>query len=144
GQFAYAEAVDHYERALQLLELGRSTDEHFQVQLMLGLGDTSWRAGEFEKAKEVFRKIAGIARQQKDAALLARAALGFGGPFASFNIFGLDEELIGLLREALALFPTEDSPVRARLIAGFAEAQHHTLDKAKLTTLAHEAIEMAR
>lgn len=144
AQLAYAEAVAHYERALQALDLKRPLDEQTRSELLLALGESCWKAGEFDKAREAFRTVARIAREQNDVDLLARAALGFGGPFSNFNLFGVEEELITLLRQTLEVFPESDSLVPARLLARLAAALHHTESKPKLVSLAHAAIDMAR
>jgi class 3 adenylate cyclase len=143
-QVAHAEAVAHYERALQLFELGTVVGEDRRIRLLLSLGENGWKAGEFDKARAAFRTVARAAAARRDPDLLARAALGFGGPFSNFNIFALEEELIGLLRQALELFPEEDSSIRARLLARLAGALHHTESKPQLVSLAHQAIDMAR
>lgn len=127
---AYEEAARHYERALELAErrppnrraFGASSERSATVALLLPAGENLWRAGEFPRARDAFRRAAALARTAGDPALLARAALGFGGDFRGYDVLMGDPELIDLLEEALARQPSATSALRGRVMARLAIA----------------------
>src|SRR5439155_21128283 len=49
---AYEDAVAHYQRALQVMELKESVDERTRIELFLALGAAQARAGEASRARE--------------------------------------------------------------------------------------------
>ncbi len=126
--FAYEEAVLHYERALQLCELSAPIDERQPCELLLGLGENQWRAGDIDRARATFQQAALAARGLHSAELLARAALGYGGEFRGFDLGVVEPTLIELLEEALQQVGSADSGWRARLLARLAVALYHVPD----------------
>src|SRR6185369_515355 len=84
---AYEEAAGHYARAIELLERGRVAVRGRESwrdaidELRFQLGENLWKSGEFDEAKDAFRRVAESARDARSATRLARAALGFGGGF---------------------------------------------------------------
>jgi tetratricopeptide (TPR) repeat protein len=117
AQYAWEEAADHYQRALQALELGATPDEAQRCELLLGLGEAQHNAGQEQAAAESYRKAAAVARELKDPDWLARAAIGF--EMASYEIFGntdLRKEALALLDEALAALGDEESVLRVRAL----------------------------
>ncbi len=110
-QFAYEDAAQHYERALNGLAL-RGGDDRHRCELLLSLGTSRWSAGEYVQAKEAFRSAANLAEELGLSRELARAALGYGGPMA-FRAGVQDTVLIALLERALTALPNEDSALRA-------------------------------
>jgi predicted ATPase len=61
---AYEEAVGHYQRALQLLELTEPNATR-RCALLLALGDAQLKAGEARNARDSFRQVAALAKIQK-------------------------------------------------------------------------------
>jgi len=128
--FAYEEAALHYERALELGERrpvpssespeGRADT----ATLLLELGENRSRSGDPTRARTAFRRAIALARTRQDAALLGRAALGFGGQFRGVDVLTVDPELVALLEEALALLPSRASVLRGQLMARLAIALH--------------------
>ena len=116
---AYEEAVAHYERSLQVMELRRPGDAE-RCALLLALGDALWQAGESQRARETFVHAAQIARALGAAGLLAQAALGLGNVRAETGV--IDQVLVGLLDEALTALGAGDSALRARVMARLAMA----------------------
>ena len=51
---AYEEAANHYDRALQVLEMKESGDDLARCELLLGLGAAQFRSGDNEGGKETF------------------------------------------------------------------------------------------
>ena len=141
---AYEEAVNHYETALQALELRDVTDEAERCELLLTLGWAQWRTVDPDGARGTFLKTADLARRMKQPELLARAALGFGGSFHPLMLQGLlDKTVIALLEEALAAAGEEDSALRAQLLARLATAQPSGAGGLS-ASLSQQAVDMAR
>ena len=138
AQLAHEDAVNHYVRALDALELREVPDEARRCELLLALGGAQARAGDTASAREAFRKAAEPARRMGLPEQLARAALGFGyvgpelrysGPASSgqgaINDLAqgsINEELVPFLEEALVALPPHDSALRARLLGRLAMA----------------------
>lgn len=110
--FAWEEAVAHVEVALERLHPSKRAD---RFELLLILGDARMKAGDRPRARATFKEAATIARRLGKPERLARVALGLGGANVEYAV--VDNELIELFQEALALLPTEDSALRARLLA---------------------------
>jgi class 3 adenylate cyclase len=139
---AYEDAVGHYEMALQALEVKDRPDEAQRCELLLALGHALWSAGDPEKAKDTFRRAAGMTRTLKDAERLARAALGLGGP--TIGEWGVaDERLVGLLEEALAALGEGDSALRVRVLARLA-AELSITSSERARSLSDQAVETGR
>src|SRR5581483_7664912 len=116
---AYEEAVGHYERALQVLQL-QPPNERRRCELLLLLGDALWRAGESVRARDSFIQAAQVAQTLPAADALARAALGLGNVRAETGV--VDDVLVGLLEAALAALSGDDSVLRVRVLARLAMA----------------------
>lgn len=139
---AYEEAVGHYERALQALELAVPIDEERRVVLLLALGDAQSRASERDRARSTFLRAAEGARGIARADLLARAALGFGGRLE----FGLprDDVLVGLLDEARAALGDAHPDLRVRIESRLVGAAPYSDSLATRDALSRTAVELAR
>ncbi|MEW6297255.1 MAG: hypothetical protein AB1671_05865, partial [Thermodesulfobacteriota bacterium] len=139
---AYEEAVSHYERALHVVERQMS-DERRRCELLLGLGDALWRAGESARARDTFIQAAQVAQTLHAADMLARAALGLGNVRAETGV--VDEVLVGLLDAALAILSTDDSVLRVQLLARLAMALYFSHAAAeRRNALSIEALAMAQ
>jgi len=150
--FAYAEAANQYEHALQLLELTRS-DELRRAELLLQLGDVQRKAGRTTAARETLRLVADFARvlrQRGDSAhaasFLARAALSFSTGFGGVTTIGGVEDsfIIGLLEEALATLGEEESKLRARVLSRLALELYFSREPQRQAALSQEAVAVAR
>ena len=148
-QLAYEESVRLYTTALRAHELQRDADAETRCELLLALGGAQMSAGETTAAQQSFVRAANIARQAGWAERFARAALGYGGRFVWEPDNERGQPLATLLDEALRAL-SEDSPLRARVLARFAcaagwfsggpvEARRQLLD-----TRSREAVELAR
>jgi tetratricopeptide (TPR) repeat protein len=140
-RLAYEDAAQLYERALRALELTGANGER-RCELLLGLGDAYARAGSVEPARAAFRRAADSARRLRSHERLAQAALGFGGPRATYAV--VDEEVVGLLEEALAALGSGDEALRARLLARLATELYFAGAPERRATLAEEAVTIAR
>ncbi len=142
---AYEDAVLHYQRALQVIELKEEPDEEKRIELLLALGAAQARAGEAGRARETFFEAADLARRIGAAELRAQAALGFGGNLEASEVSGhVDETSVRLLQEALASLPKGDGALRARLLARLASASYWSAPVERREQLSREAVEMAR
>jgi tetratricopeptide (TPR) repeat protein len=141
---AYEEAVRLYQTALQALDLKESADEAARCEVLLALGDARARAGDFPQARESFLRAADIAGMLRMPALLAQAALGYGGRFVWEAGRG-DPHLVRLLDSALTALGAEDSLLRVRVMARLAGGPLRD-DRARepRAVLSQHAVEMAR
>ena len=145
--FAYEEARLHYERALGLLGATEEGSRRRRCELVLRLGDARWRAGDTRAARASFEEAAELARRLDDGEMLAEAALGYVtglGGFLLFARFEAGATGIGLLEEALAALPVEDSPLRARVLARLAVEMAPSNEVERRVELSDEAVAMAR
>jgi predicted ATPase len=146
-QLAYEEAGVHYEHALALLGGDREATQKRRCELLLALGDARWRAGDMRAARASFEEAADLARRLDDGEMLARAALGYVIGLGGFLLFARFEAGVtgaGLLEEALAALPEEDSPLRAAILARLAIEIYHSSDVERRVRLSSEAVEMSR
>lgn len=129
---AYEEAVQHYERAREVLSLRVGVpppaDEALRCELLLSLGDAWWGVGDLTRMRECCqaaadnaRALAGTIGRPIAASIVARAALGFGGRQARAHVV-FDESVVRLLEQALEMLGDEDSPLRARTLGRLAYA----------------------
>ncbi|MEA2398606.1 MAG: hypothetical protein QOK25_2162 [Thermoleophilaceae bacterium] len=138
---AYEEAARLFEGALGSLELA-GPDPPRRAELLLALGRAQVRAGD-PAATATLVAAAAAARTLRRPELLAQAALGFR---AFARVPGVvDEEVVGLLEEALERLDTEDSTLRARVLVRVAVQIYDRLGAAdRRQELVDEAIAMAR
>jgi hypothetical protein len=140
---AYEEAVDHYKRALQALELEEETEDGSQCEIVLALGQAQTRAGNAARAKEAFQQAADMARRLGRPEQLAKAALGMGvGAVIGLRYGTLDESQIRLLKEALNALGDDDSTLRIGVLAQLSLALYYSVEERAL--LSRQAVEMAR
>ncbi|MBI4517691.1 MAG: protein kinase [Deltaproteobacteria bacterium] len=139
---AHEEAVVHYERALQALELQPPIGGRRRCELLLALGDAQRYAGDFAKAREAFRAAASVARTLGSNESFARAAIGFSEEWVQAG--ALDQTAIELLEEALATLPDADSALRAQAMARLAAHLYWTEARDRIVAVSQAAVEMAQ
>ena len=140
---AHEEAARHYEIALQAMDLREGSDEA-RCALLLTFAETLWRAGEYDRAKEISLRAATLARKLGASEQLARAALGFGGRLVAFAAVIRDETLVGLLEEALGTLGAGDSALRALVLGRLAEEITFSDSYERREAFCGQAVEMAR
>jgi DNA-binding CsgD family transcriptional regulator len=154
---AYEEGARFYQLALEALDFEESADELERCELLLALGDARRKSGELRQAMETFRRAAEVARNlggpsaapdaaQRAAILLARAALGFEDALLPTGLprRGVGDPSVRLQEEALRGLPTQDSALRARLLAGLARALRFAGVRERAASLSEEAFRIAR
>jgi DNA-binding SARP family transcriptional activator len=139
---AWEEAAMHYRAALRARELAGAVDDHVRAELLLALGASEDRAGMEEDARSTFQAAIRTARQLGDPVLLGRGALGVAGPWSMLS--RSDPERVRLLEDALESLPTEDSPLRARLLARMSLELYYAGEPELRMALSAEAVEIAR
>ncbi|MGZ6643806.1 MAG: ATP-binding protein [Solirubrobacteraceae bacterium] len=142
ASLAYEEAVSHFDRALEALELSRSPDEATRCELLLGLGESLGKASEFDRSRAAFQAAAELARTVGLGEHLARAALGLGRGWIEQGT--ADPAIIALLQEALAALPEPGTALRARLLGRLAMELHFSNEPERCQALAREAVALAR
>jgi DNA-binding winged helix-turn-helix (wHTH) protein/tetratricopeptide (TPR) repeat protein len=144
AQMAYEEATGFFERALEALDLRVTATEKQRCELLLAVGDSQRKAGNFPAVRKTFQQAAEIARRLVAPDLLSRAALGVGFPFSPFEIGVVDEVEVRLIEEALVLVGNEPSAVRSRLLARLSVALYWSDDVDRSIALSEEATAVAR
>jgi tetratricopeptide (TPR) repeat protein len=148
---AYEEAVSHFQRALQVLDLRRNVarpgDVRRRVELQLALGDALWGVRDLAGMRAACALAAETARtlpRDEAARYVAEAALGFGGRQQRAHVV-FEQPVVDLLEEALRLLPEEDGPLRARVTARLAYALYSQPDSyGRRVELCRAAVSMAR
>jgi DNA-binding SARP family transcriptional activator/tetratricopeptide (TPR) repeat protein len=139
---AYEEAVGHFDRALEAVELSNSPDQATRCELLLGLGEARGKASEFDESRAAFQAAAELARTAGLGEHLARAALGLGRGWIEQG--SANPAVIGLLEEALAALPEAQTALRARLLGRLAMELHFSDEPERCQALARQAVALAR
>ena len=141
---AFEQAADHFEwmlaRAREGVVMPAGIDE---LEVLLMLGDARLRAGDSEGAGDAFEAAARLARQWDRPEALGRAALGFGGGHAGFEVPLIDRRQIGPLEDAAAALGGTDSIVGAHVLARLAVAAFYVDEPRRREELALDALAMA-
>ena len=132
---AFDEAAARLRTALELVTEPRP-------ELLLEFGQASHRAGHAVDALEAFRAAAVIGRERGDAALLARAAIGYEEACWRPNL--TEHGAVELLQEAADALGLEDSALRVGLLGGLARALDIQGYRERAALARASAIAMAR
>jgi len=145
GRLAYEEAARHWEWALAAAGRGRG----IRTETLLELAQARWRMGAGEAAGESYLAAAGLARRERDARGLARAALGLHA--IGSRMWWPPDQLVEVLSEALDTItragtgPGDGTLLRLRLMSSLARVlAWHGLDLPRARALAAEAVTQAR
>ncbi len=138
------EAVVARRRALAALE-GVSGAHARRARLNLELGAALRVTGDAVGARQTFLDAARHARSVGHVELMAEAAFGYGlGAGGLHRSVRCDLQQIALLEEGLAALGPGDSALRARLLARLAEELYFTPEEVSRSSLAAEAVAMAK
>ncbi len=139
---AHEEAADHYARALEVQERFMSDDVALRCELLLMLGEARVRAGERPLAWDTFREAAALAVRLGDNSRLARAAVGASRRYIQPPGV-VDEELISLLEQALAMTEGDRGVVRVALLTRLCGVLYYSTRREEMVALAAEATDLA-
>ncbi len=120
---AYEESARLYRLTLQALEAKATADDTARAELLLLLGESLTKAGEYVEARETFQHAVDGLRSVRSPAttrIIARAAISF--ETASWRPGARGDAAARLLRDAFERFGPEDSAEKARVLAALARA----------------------
>jgi DNA-binding SARP family transcriptional activator len=137
---AYEAEIDHYERAVAILDETGSTDDETRCRLILAAADRIVTLG--GDVRERMERTAEIAERAGLGEWLARAAVAH----ARVSEHGrLDRTSVTLLEKALVALGPGDSAARARVLGRLAEALYaDPAARERRDALSRQAVEMAR
>jgi len=141
GLCAYESAAAHFEEGLALLDSGVRAPLTERPELLIALGRAWSRAGDPERAKRAIDRALSAARAVDSMTLLAEAALTIR---VDADGSTPDLERIHYLEEALERLGTDDSTLRARVLAHLASELYYTGDVARRDALSQLALAVAR
>jgi DNA-binding SARP family transcriptional activator/tetratricopeptide (TPR) repeat protein len=139
---AHEQAAEHYAGALELLHRFHPEDREQRCRLLLDLGEALVRTGERPRAWGMFREAAAIAAELGDASALARAAIGASRRHVQPPGV-IDEDLIAMLENALAMTPVQPSVTRVLLLTRLAASLYYSERRQHMRRLAAEATVLA-
>jgi DNA-binding SARP family transcriptional activator len=142
SMLAHEEAVEHYVRALEVLERFEPEATERRCELLVLLGDSRVRSGERPLAWPAYREAATLAERLGDSDRLARAAIGASRGFI-LQPGVVDPELIAMLERALALIGEQPSVLRVRLLSRLCGAIYYTPERRRLLELSEQASDIA-
>jgi hypothetical protein len=142
GDLAFEAAARHLDRVFGSLELVASPDPALRYDLLLELG-AALRAADDPRKREVGFAAVDTARSMGDPIRVAEAAVAMTGAVTS-RAGNVDEELVALLRSALAGLDDAPSPLRARLMCGLGVELFWGPEKPESRRLSTEGLAMAR
>ena len=141
AKLAFDIAGQQYERALRAQEGLPHIGEAERLDLELERGRVLKLAGD-ERADELLRAFATAAAARGDGERMAEALLAMGLDWA--DLVEEDAEMVALLRQALALLPSGDSAIRARLEGFLAQEAFSSVPDSERRAMVGRALAMAR
>jgi DNA-binding SARP family transcriptional activator/tetratricopeptide (TPR) repeat protein len=142
GLAAHEEAVEHYGRALEVLERFAPDDQRRRCELLLLQGEAQARSADPALAWEALSTAAAIAEQLGDGAAVTRAAIAASRRYLQ-QPGVVDEPLIELLERALAMTAGERTAARVLLLARLCGALYFSPGRGRMRALSQEAAQIA-
>ncbi len=139
---AHEQAAEHYALALEVLEVFEPSAVARRCELLLLLGEARVRSGEHARAWPALREAASLAGQLGDGQALARAAIAASRRFLQPPGI-IDDELIAMLDQALAMSSPEPSVMRVRLLSRLCGALYYSPERDRMRILSAEATELS-
>ena len=141
--FAYEEAIEHFERASRLLPLATESDPATECAVLLDLGLSQISAGQREAGQGTLQAAAERARALGGASELSSVALHLAPGLFAIETGVYDPGLVALLREALEQTAHQDPKRRALLLARLALALYWSDTFDERATICREAQALA-
>jgi DNA-binding SARP family transcriptional activator len=141
AKLAFDIAGQQYELALRAQEGLSHVNEAERLDLELERVRVLKLAGD-QRADELLRAFATAAEARGDGERMAEAVLALGLDWA--DLIEEDAEMVALLRQALALLPSGDSAIRARLESHLAQEAFLSVPDGERRALVGRALAMAR
>ncbi len=140
------EAVRHYASALEMVDRDQTATEHERYDLLVGYADACRWSTRLVEAVDAVDEAIAIAGRLADPELVVRAARVLArGSIWPWRLYGVvSEPVVAVMRESLALLPSDDSAVRCRLMASLSRELVYTGDWREIEALVEEAIAAAR
>jgi tetratricopeptide (TPR) repeat protein len=135
-RLAYEEAVDHYQRALELGGSRIAAEPH--CDLLILLGEAQARAGLWLDSRHTFERAASEARIINSPTHFARAAIGFKGMIGGTS--PVDQTAIALLREALTMLRGTESELEVKVLNALTFALYFDRAEAEMETYSMQAL----
>ena len=142
SSMALAEAIRHYESALQAESLLVDPNPALRCDLLTGYGEALHRIGD-PRHREILMKAAVLA-EDLDVERLGRVVFALNEHGWASRIGSLDEAVTGLAEKALKAAGPGPSATRARLLGILAAEFHLTEHDERRLPLAREALAIAR
>jgi hypothetical protein len=143
---AYEESADLLRSAPATLPQGPDSTARERFDVLTDLADAKRWSGDWGGLVETAEELVSVARELDDVDLLAVAAtttavgaLWQSGPHGSVNAV-----VVGALRECLGRLPTQDSPVRCRVMMSLALEIYYGSTFEERRALVDEGLAMAR
>jgi tetratricopeptide (TPR) repeat protein len=143
AMLAHEEAVEAYQRAIEVLERFQADDTAARCELLLLSGEAQVRAGDPALAWPALRTAADLAEQLGEGGLLARAALAASRRHLQ-QPGVVETELIDLLERALERTRGERTVVRVSLLARLCGALYFSPERERMAALSDEADAIAQ
>lgn len=138
---AHEEAIEHYERALTVIEEAGGAPDATRCRLLLELGHELEQIHDIDRSRVRFAEAAELAKRAALPADQARAASGF----AQWQRYGVvDQAAIELLEDALRALGEEQSPLRSEIMGRLATRLDPEVDAGRAEQLFDDALALAR
>ncbi len=142
GLLAYEEAARLYRRALAALELrAQGSDPARRRDLLIELGAALRKAGDSAAARSAFLEATELSARLGHAEHHAQAALGYAGRYWTSGV--VDEEIVAVLEQALAALGTDDTLLRAAVLARLSTELYYAPSGDRAEALSAEAVGIA-
>lgn len=149
GQWAYEEAAEHFERALEALALVAEPTTEERGELMIALA-AAWQAAADDRAQPLLQETAELARryilagEASGAILFSRAVIGLCDRGLGTPEHVPDERREALLSEALGYVDTHQRGIRAHLLALLAMERAGDASDPSCEQMTADAVDLAR
>ena len=143
---AYEEAADLLRRALDTMDEDPDSTPRERYDVLMDLATAQRWAGDWAGLVATTEVAIGVARELGDVELLGEAAISTSnGALWHSGVHGtVNHVVVDALHEALRELPSEDSPLRCRVMLGLAHEIYYGASDEERAALVDEGLAMAR